>query len=81
MLNLSKFPEISTKTVDFVTVLLAVHRIPLAIKFDQDEIEMFCFLPLIAEIYDFPAVKMVDWIITAINSFRGLNTTAWRLMG
>jgi hypothetical protein len=32
---------------------------PLAIKFDPYEIEMFYFMPLIAQIQDFPAVKIV----------------------
>jgi hypothetical protein len=36
--------------------------IPLAIKFDPDEIEMICFLPLKAEIKGFPAAKSADWL-------------------
>jgi hypothetical protein len=53
-------------------VRLTVHRpdfyqlfhIPLATKFDSDEIEMFYFLPLKAEIHGFPNVKL-DRIINA----------------
>jgi hypothetical protein len=47
---------------------------------------MICFLPLKAEIYGFPAAKLVDWLDDKCHSYslpnlgRLKKTTAWRLM-
>jgi hypothetical protein len=48
-----------------------LFHIPFALKFEPEKIEIFCFLPLKAEIHGFFSPPHLA----------RLKTTAWRLMG